>query len=200
MAENFPGGTKSGLEAQRLLALEMVAQYATLRKRARQLTSNAADAADLVQDTLVLAMKAFRKFKRGANLRAWLHRIMHNVFVDRCRSRKRARGFHPGELDMLMAPVVVVPTMADVIPQSAIEAAIDDLQPFHREIFRLAYLDHVPHREIARRLGIPQATTGVRLWRAKNKVRHILEAKWGRDSRSSGTKSSITSCPSSAGA
>jgi RNA polymerase sigma-70 factor (ECF subfamily) len=179
MADNSFVETDSGIVPQRPMSSELVEQYAMLLTRARLLTSNAADAADLVHDTLVRALKAARRFKKGSNLRAWLLRIMRNLFVDCCRTRKRLRRFYPGEMNALEAVEAGTPTPADLISRSAIDAAIDGLRPFHREIFRMAYLDCLSHREIARRLKIPQSTASVRLWRAKRKIQQTLKISWG---------------------
>ena len=47
-----------------------------LSDRARRLTHNAADADDLVQETMLRAYAGFNTFSEGTNLRAWLSRIM----------------------------------------------------------------------------------------------------------------------------
>ena len=52
---------------------------------ATRLTRNAAEGEDLVQDTLVKALRARSRFEPGTNLRAWLLRILTNTFINRYR-------------------------------------------------------------------------------------------------------------------
>ena len=59
--------------------------YAT----ALRLTRNRADAEDLVQDTLVKALRFSDRFERGTNLRAWLSTILHNTWRNRLRDAGR---------------------------------------------------------------------------------------------------------------
>ncbi len=53
------------------------------------MTRNTSDAEDLVQETITKAYTAFDQFTPGTNLRAWLHRILANTFINSYRKRKR---------------------------------------------------------------------------------------------------------------
>jgi RNA polymerase sigma-70 factor (ECF subfamily) len=53
-----------------------------LNDRARQLTRNAVDAEDLMQETMLRAYASFNTFSDGTNLRAWLFRIMTNTYIN----------------------------------------------------------------------------------------------------------------------
>src|SRR5215218_4808613 len=59
--------------------------YATALRLAR----NRADAEDLVQDTLVKALRFADRFTPGTNLRAWLYTILHNTWRNRRRDAAR---------------------------------------------------------------------------------------------------------------
>jgi RNA polymerase sigma-70 factor, ECF subfamily len=60
-----------------------------LSDRARRLTRNAADADDLVQETMLRAYAGFNTFSEGTNLRAWLFRIMTNTYINGLRRAQR---------------------------------------------------------------------------------------------------------------
>ena len=45
------------------------------------LCGNRTDAEDLVQETYAKALKGFRSFEQGTNLRAWMIRILRNTFL-----------------------------------------------------------------------------------------------------------------------
>ena len=142
---------------------------------ARTLTRERPDAEDLVQDTIERALRAATRFKPGTNLRAWLMRIMRNLFTDRCRRSALGRS-----LDALLVVTDVSvdqppPSLLDVASMDDIDAALEEIGPDHREIFVLAYVDRLSYRTIADRLHIPLSTVGTRLWRAKAKLRRTLK-------------------------
>jgi len=63
--------------------------FAVLSRGARRLTRNAADAEDLLQDTLLHAFAGFHNFEEGSNLQAWLFRILYNRWVSTHRTKQR---------------------------------------------------------------------------------------------------------------
>ena len=58
---------------------------------AHWLTGDRADAEDLVQETYAKALKGFKSFEQGTNLRAWMFRILRNTFLT-SRTGLAARG------------------------------------------------------------------------------------------------------------
>ncbi|WP_330292067.1 sigma factor [Streptomyces sp. NBC_00576] len=68
---------------------EAVPLLGQLRATAIAMTGNPADADDLLQETCLWAWVAFGTFTEGTNLKAWLNRILINIFIND--HRKRAR-------------------------------------------------------------------------------------------------------------
>ena len=70
--------------------VEQAMQYADqLYGAAVRMTRNPADAADLVQETLLKAYAAYDSYKQGTNLRAWLYRIQTNTYINTYRKQQR---------------------------------------------------------------------------------------------------------------
>src|SRR5215471_10778415 len=140
---------------------------------ARLLTRERTAAEDLVQDTLERALRAASRFRSGTNLRAWLMRIMRNLFTDRCRRSALLRN-----VTAQAVPDVEVQAPAanylDLVSMADVDAALQEIGPRHREIFLLAYVKRMPYGAIARQLSISPSTVGTRLWRAKAKLRRAL--------------------------
>ena len=67
----------------------MLQHLESLYGTAMRLTRNQADAEDLVQDTVVKALRFEKRFERGTNLRAWLYTILHNTWRNRIRDASR---------------------------------------------------------------------------------------------------------------
>ena len=64
------------------------AQIPALRRFAHALARDAALADDLVQDCLLRALSRWHLLRSGPELRAWLFRVLRNLYIDALRSRR----------------------------------------------------------------------------------------------------------------
>src|SRR3954463_5722267 len=150
--------------------------FAVLSRGSRRLTRNAADAEDLLQDTLLHAYAGFRSFQEGSNLRAWLFRILYNRWV----STHRARQSRPSEVlaDELTERDVPAPSaeaeVLDVLPDNDIRVAFAALPPGFREAVYLADIEGYTYAETAAILGVPQGTVMSRASRGRQRLRVAL--------------------------
>src|SRR6202050_208531 len=76
--------SKSAVEVDSF-AEEALSHMDAMYGLACRLTRNPTEAEDLVQDTLVKAMRARHQFQPGTNLKAWLFRIVTNTFINKYR-------------------------------------------------------------------------------------------------------------------
>ena len=149
---------------------------------ALRMTRNPADAEDLVQDTLTKAYTAFAQYTPGTNLRAWLHKILANTFINTYRKRKREPAIAPGAdpaADWHAGPLAPAARSAeaealDKITDTTILNALRDLPPDFRTAIWLADVEGYPYREVAAMMGTPLGTVMSRLHRARGKLRHTL--------------------------
>jgi RNA polymerase sigma-70 factor (ECF subfamily) len=161
---------------------EFTTELAGLRRplyqRALFLTQDRTAADDLVQATVERALIARDRYQSGTNLRAWLLLMMRNLFID---GRRRA-AFHAGALDEEWAPASpdIAPSPLDLLSADDVARAAALLCREHREIFNLAYVDHLSYREIGERLGITANATGGRLLRARTRLRMLLDVIFER--------------------
>lgn len=154
---------------------------AFLEKTARGLTGSAVQGDDLVQDTFLRAMTAYPQFEARspthalAQERAWLARIMKNLFIDRLRREKNG----PGSLDDHPDPVAPPPPAKPAWRQwdvEDVEAAVEQLPDKLRETFELHYFQGLKLHQIADGLQISPNTVGTRLMRARRRIRTWLQA------------------------
>lgn len=150
-------------------------------------TGNATDAADLVQDSALLAWRHFDQFREGSNFAAWFLRILHNRFVSDYRrarrqgtpvavedvspvllwERSRAAGLHEGSDDP--AGELLARLDAD-----RIEAAINQLPDDYREVAILYFLRDLSYQDIATILEVPLGTVRSRLHRGRARLQQAL--------------------------
>ena len=68
---------------------ELTALLPRLRRFARGLTHDGADADDLCQQTVERALRSRQQWQEGTRLDAWVYRIMRNQWIDEVRARTR---------------------------------------------------------------------------------------------------------------
>src|SRR6476661_5905146 len=71
-------------------SIQLIACIPRLRRYARALAGNRAEADDLVQDTMERGWRKLASWRRGGDMRAWLFGIMHNLYVDQARKARIA--------------------------------------------------------------------------------------------------------------
>lgn len=153
-----------------------------LLARALRLCGDAEIARDLVQDTYLRALSREAHFAAGTNAGAWLFTILRRLFIDEWRRRQRAT--HVSLTDALMEAepeALATAPAADEddelwarISAPELEAAIETLGPSFRSVLRLHAVEQRSYREIGAHLGIPTATVGSRLARARRKLEKVL--------------------------
>jgi len=150
---------------------------------ALRLTRNASDAEDLVQETLAKAYQAFGQFAPGTNLRAWLHKILSNTFINNYRRAKREPLIAPaperdewqdGADAFTPAARSAESEALDRMADSEILSALRDLPADFKTAIYLADIEGYPYREVAQIMGTPIGTVMSRLHRGREKLRARL--------------------------
>lgn len=152
---------------------------------ALRLTRNPDDAADLVQETVERAYKAFHQFKPGTNLKAWLFRIQTNNYINTYRKKQRqplqssaddvedwqmaqaeshtSTGLRSAEVEAL-----------DQLPDGDIKAAMASIPDDFRLAVYYADVEGFAYKEIAEIMGTPVGTVMSRLHRGRRLLRDQL--------------------------
>ena len=141
-----------------------------LRRYARALTRDAVLADDLVQDTLVRALRSEHLF-HGGEVRSWLYTILTNLNRNRLRSLARRPIITPiGDGDA-----------ADMAGPEAggrdIERALAMLVEEQRTALLLVVLEGLSYREVADVQGVPIGTVMSRLSRARMQIKAYLDGE-----------------------
>ncbi len=158
-------------------AQQLVAHEPLLLKVARKLCGRPDDAHDLVQDTLERALRAGGS--PNPNLKAWLLSILQHRFIDLW--RKRAHTHASDELESLPAAEEREEPRWMGLDTERVKAAVEKLHPTYRQVFVMHALQGYAYAEVARMMGIPKATVGTRLFRARQRLRTLLERELQRE-------------------
>jgi RNA polymerase sigma-70 factor (ECF subfamily) len=148
---------------------DVEAMIPALRRYARALTRDADIADDLVQDTLVRALRSEKLF-HGGDLRSWLYTILTNLN----RNRRRALARRPVLTQLTDAPQDAGGTEAE---GRDIEQALATLVDDQRAVLLLVVLEGLSYREVAEIQAVPIGTVMSRLARARAHVKACLEGE-----------------------
>ncbi|NOT43401.1 MAG: sigma-70 family RNA polymerase sigma factor [Acidobacteria bacterium] len=174
------------VEAERFGA-EVLQYLEPLFATALRLTRDRADAEDLVQDTMVKALRSRSTFEAGTNLRAWLYTILHNAWKNRLRSRSRSAEDVNSELveevsnEGLTGAPAATPeqVLLDASMDGDLQAALDEMPEAFRQAVWLRDVEDFTYAEIAGMLGVPIGTVMSRISRGRRWLMRRLQERSG---------------------
>jgi RNA polymerase sigma-70 factor (ECF subfamily) len=149
---------------------------------ALRMTKSEGDAEDLVQEAILRAFRFWDGFETGSNCRAWLMRILTNVFRNRYRERAREQEIL-GEAEASTANLGQFQGRAPRDAESAlfgrmlsrdVERALATLPPEFRLPVILADLEDLSYKEIAEIMECPAGTVMSRLFRGRRMLQKQL--------------------------
>jgi RNA polymerase sigma-70 factor (ECF subfamily) len=146
-------------------------------RMAMQLARHPDEAADLVQETYLRALRVAERYEeRGGGIRPWMFKILHNVFYTRVGKAKR----EPTGVEQLGSAPSDEPAPGDAPPawdleslawehvDERLKASIDELRPEYKSVLLLWGVEGLKYREIADIQEIPIGTVMSRLHRARS--------------------------------
>jgi RNA polymerase sigma-70 factor (ECF subfamily) len=149
---------------------------------ALRMTKNEGDAEDMVQEALLRAYRFFDTFEAGTNCKAWLFRILTNVFCNRYREREREQEI----LNQAESSEANVGQFVGGAPRDAesallgrmlsrdVERALATVPSEFRLAVILADLEDFSYKEIAEIMECPAGTVMSRLYRGRKILQRLL--------------------------
>lgn len=144
------------------------AKYSTLVGHVAAMWGNRDDASDAVPEAFVRWTKR-REFGRHSHPDAWIRTVARNLLTDGWRRRRRH------------APLEHEPIAPSPDPDAwlALQAALRELPPNHRDAIVLHYLADLPVDRVADELGAQPGTVRVWLSRGRSRLGLLLDDRTG---------------------
>ncbi|CAN5423314.1 sigma-70 family RNA polymerase sigma factor [soil metagenome] len=139
---------------------------------ATSLIGNAADAEDVLQETLAGAFRGLKKFEGRASVKTWLTRIL---VLQVAKWRRDRKGKQPLPIESAEPPVTHGESAATE-RKLDLHAALAALSADHQEVLVLREFEQLSYEEIAAVLDVPRGTVESRLFRARAELREKLKA------------------------
>ncbi|WP_443943432.1 RNA polymerase sigma factor [Pedobacter sp. AW1-32] len=156
----------------------MVKQYApSLKAHALNFTKDFEDANDLIQDTLVKALRFYNNFEEGTNFKGWLFVIMKNTFINNYRKESKTRGILIQDEEISYANLMTSAQTNGATSKIAIDditKALNLLPDVYRIPF-VKYFEGYKYHEIAEEYDIPLGTVKTRIHMAREMLKKQLK-------------------------
>ena len=175
---------KADIEKRKTFEREALPHMDALYRTALRMTKNENDAEDLVQEAFAKAYRFWDKFEPGSNCRAWLFKIMTNIFINEYRSKSRAPvsvnvddiddNFLYGQLAQNGSEDNPERQFFAKIFDDDVKKAIEELPDDFRMVVILSFLEGFSYQEIAEIADLQLGTVKSRLHRGRKLLQKKL--------------------------
>lgn len=143
---------------------------------AYRLTRNYDDAQDLLQSTLLCALKSVGMYTEENNISGWLYTIMRNIFFNTTRHSGRCCCMEKDDIERMMqlGENALNDNAEIAFDMSDIQRAIDTLDRPYKIPMSL-YLSGYKYQEIAEKMGIPLGTVKSRIHASRVQLQETLK-------------------------
>jgi RNA polymerase sigma-70 factor (ECF subfamily) len=150
-----------------------------------RLCGNHHEAQDLLQESLYRAYKSFARFEAGTAFDRWLYQIIHNLFIDHYRKKKRRPIFtsidEPSQRLESEKPIELPDWSTNPEAEAVrnelgyqIQKGLAELSPEYRAAVILCDIQGLSYEEIAQVLNCSIGTVRSRIHRGRKALRRLL--------------------------
>jgi RNA polymerase sigma-70 factor (ECF subfamily) len=142
-----------------------------------RLVADRSQADDLAQEVFLKVHRGLPYFRGEARLSTWIYRIVQNVCLQARTRRPRLVSLEPSDADDRPRREIGVQdgSFADLELRDRLEKAIAQLPDQYRILIAAHYLDGVQYEALAESLDLPLGTVKTHLYRAKRRLRELLD-------------------------
>ena len=144
---------------------------------ALRLCGNAADAADVLNESMLEAWRGAGRFAGQARVRTWLLGIVRHKSLDLLRRRRPQLGLEAVEAQEPEAELSCPASLALELGQQGeqVRHCLERLKEGHRQVVYLTFFEELSYPEISGLLDIPHGTVKTRMLHAKQQLLQCLQ-------------------------
>jgi len=131
-------------------------------------------AKDVSQEIFIKIFKAINRFEGNSSLRTWIYGISYNKCLDELKKRKRFTKFK----ELFSYKVTSQSYQKHTFENTIVVNAMESLRPEDKALLTFYYLEEMNLEEISEIVAISENTLKTRLFRARKKLRAILEKQY----------------------
>ncbi|MDX1348071.1 MAG: RNA polymerase sigma factor [Thiomicrorhabdus chilensis] len=161
---------------RRLFNAQLESKYERLYRLAYAWSHQPALAQDLVQETMLKAIEKRKKLDSLEHLDAWLTKIMHNLFLDNMRHKRRWEFAEESEIDLHYTVECNETQLIKSQTNQAFYQAMAKLSLEQRQAISLSDLQGFSYQEISEITSTPIGTVMSRLSRGREKLKQLLQS------------------------
>lgn len=147
---------------------------------ALRLVRNPADAAELVNESMLEVWKAAATFRGASRVKTWLLGIVNHRAIDLLRRKRRHAASVELDEEIADESACALPdVLANAQHAHHVRDCVERLPERHRQVVYLTFFEQLGYPEIAQVLDVPSGTVKTRMMHAKTKLMHCLEGLLG---------------------
>jgi RNA polymerase sigma-70 factor (ECF subfamily) len=145
-----------------------------LKHFAGKFTNDPDEKEDLIQETLIRALKSIDDFIRHPKLMSWLYVIMKNVYINQYRKAKRTNDILETYIGLESTNTIETNKSDNKFIADDIEKAMCSLSEENYQVFQL-FLEGYKYHEIASYFDMPEGTIKTRIHMTRKKLQKQLK-------------------------
>lgn len=155
-----------------------------LKRYAFKFLNQKEDVEDVVQNVFLKTFENIQGFDTKRKFQSWIYRIAHNELVNFLKKKKKLT-LSLIELDTFLPSSLKDDTLREEVDfdltekKELLEKFLEELEPKYKEPLYFYYFENLSYAEISEILRIPISTVGVRIQRAKEKIKKKVKEKYG---------------------
>lgn len=130
-------------------------------------------AEDLVQETMMQALRSFHRYEKGTNCKAWLTTIMYHTHYKQLRKQNNLK-LVPDTEEQIAATIQFEAPIPQHITDEDVLEALEKVPELFREVVMLCDVEGFSYKEISALLDVPMGTVMSRLHRGRKILRGEL--------------------------
>ncbi|NCU37581.1 RNA polymerase sigma factor [Candidatus Saccharibacteria bacterium] len=158
-------------------ALLMQRYETKLHRYVTYLIHDPSAASDVVQDAFIKAYQNLQGFNSRYKFSSWIYRIAHNEAMNAVKKYRLQVDKDVDEFADIEYDHNIGEAFDNELRKEHVHACLKELDAKYRDVIQLVYLEQLKYDEVSDILHIPTSTVGVRLSRAKARLKDICQQK-----------------------